>query len=224
MLLTDTLVVIGLATASLGTIHEADGMQQHSFWVQNKGAHTLVLKQGYTSCGCTQIDLQRDTRLSAGDSLCVTLRFNPRGKGGEFYEQATIVYGPLDSRLSSPDSRLSALDSRLSSLDSRLSLALTGTCITSEETLLKQFPIRIDDHLRLSMNRFDLGYMQRGQTKERGILVLHRDENNRKERIPIRFSVDESMPAGLQHITRTVTTRSSGKEVTIKVLFDVIVQ
>ncbi len=210
MLLADTLIVIGLATASLGTIHETDGVRQHSFWVQNKGEHTLLLKQGYTSCGCTQIDLQRNTRLAVGDSLRVTLRFNPQGKGGEFYEQGTILYAPIDHPFSSKTSRLA--------------LALTGTCITSEETLMKQFPVRIDDHLRLSMNRFDMGYMQRGQTKERGVLVLHRDENNRKERIPIPFTVDETMGTGLQHITRTVTTRSRGREVKINVVFDVIVQ
>ncbi len=221
MLLADTLIVIGLATASLGTIQEADGVQQHSFWVKNEGVHTLVLKQGYTSCGCTQIDLRRDTRLPAGDSLRVSLRFNPRGKGGEFYEQATIVYEPLDSLVAQ-----NAQDvlTPMAHHHSSLNLALTGTCITSEETLMKQFPIRIDDQLRLSANRFDLGYMQRGQSKERGVVVLHRNENDRKERIPIVLTIDDTMPAGLQHITRTVTTRSAGKEVKIKVLFDVVVR
>ncbi len=46
------------------------------------------------------------------------------------------------------------------------SMTLTGTCITSEETLLRQFPVRINDHLRLSTDRFDLGVMRQGESKE----------------------------------------------------------
>lgn len=47
------------------------------------------------------------------------------------------------------------------------SMTLTSTCITSEETLLRQFPVRISDHLRLSTDRFDLGVMRQGESKER---------------------------------------------------------
>ena len=49
----------------------------------------------------------------------------------------------------------------------RVSMTLTGTCITSEETLLRQFPVRISDHLRLPTDRFDLGVMRQGESKER---------------------------------------------------------
>ena len=37
MLIADTLVVIGLATASLGTIQETGGVQEHTFWLRNDG-------------------------------------------------------------------------------------------------------------------------------------------------------------------------------------------
>jgi hypothetical protein len=47
-------------------------------------------------------------------------------------------------------------------------VVVTGyTCITSEETLLRQFPVRISDHLRLPTDRFDLGVMRQGESKER---------------------------------------------------------
>lgn len=55
MLLVDSLVVVGLATVSLGTIQEADGVKEHSFWLRNAGQEAVVLHQGYTSCGCTTI-------------------------------------------------------------------------------------------------------------------------------------------------------------------------
>ena len=94
----------------------------------------------------------------------------------------------------------------------RLSVSLTGNCITSEETLLKQFPIRVDDHIRLSTNRFDLGRMRKGESKERGVVVLYSD-TKRQERIPVRFTVDSKTPKGLQHIAYPLEIK--GKKVMI---------
>lgn len=203
MLLADTLVVIGLATVSLGTIHEEDGMQERSFWLRNDGQVSVVMLQGYTSCGCTTIDFVKNTNISPGDSTCVTLRFNPRGKGGEFEEMGTIVYGPSQKKVQ---------------------MSMIGNCITSEETLMRQFPVRISDNIRLSTNRFDLGIMHVGETKERGVLILHRDEKNRQERIPITFTVDANTPKGLQHIPFPVTTTENGKKKTINITLDVIIK
>ena len=203
MFVADTLVVLGLATISLGTIQEADGIKERSFWLRNAGQEAVTLLQGYTSCGCTTIEFAKDESIAAGDSTCITLRFNPQGKGGEFEEAGTIVYGPNRKRVQ---------------------LSMVGTCITSEETLLRQFPIRISDDIRLSANRFDLGIMHVGETKERGVIVLHRDENNRQERIPITFTVDAKTPKGLQHIAHPVKTMVNNKEMTIAITLDVMVK
>ena len=198
MLVADTLVAIGLATISLGTIHEADGPKEHTFWLRNAGQEAVVPTQGYTSCGCTTIHFIKDAPVAPGDSTAVTLRFNPRGKGGEFHEVGTIEYGTQRKRVS---------------------LALTGTCITSEETLLRQFPIRINDSLRLSTNRFDLGIMRAGETKNRTVVALHCNDN-RQERTPIRFTVDAKTPKGLQHITHPLKV---GEE-TVNITLDVLVK
>lgn len=208
MFVADTLVVLGLATVSLGTIQEADGIREHSFWLRNAGQEAVTLQQGYTSCGCTTISFAKDKSIAPGDSTCVTLRFNPQGKGGDFEETGTIVY---------------ALPTPLTS-QKRVNVSLVGTCITSEETLLRQFPIRISDAIRLSANRFDLGIMHVGETKERGIVILHRDNNNRQERIPVTFTVDAKTPKGLQHIAHPVETMVNNKAVTFTVIFDVMVK
>ncbi|MBR1388836.1 MAG: DUF1573 domain-containing protein [Prevotella sp.] len=203
MLVVDSLVAIGLATLSLGTIQEADGTVERSFWLRNCGTEAVALVQGYTSCGCTTIEYTKDQPIAPGDSTCVTLRFNPRGKGGEFLETGTVVYSPNRKRLN---------------------LSLEGTCITSEETLMRQFPIRVNDHLRLSTDRFDLGRMAVGETKERSMAVLHRDENDRQEHIPINFIVEEKHGKGLQHISHPVTIREGGKEVKIDITLDVFIK
>jgi len=203
MLVADTLIVIGMATVSLGTIHEADGLQQRSFWLRNDGAKEVTLVQGYTSCGCTTIEFNKEKAIQPGDSTCVTLRFNPRGKGGEFRESGTVVYGIKRKRIE---------------------MAMEGTCITSEETLLKQFPVRVSDNIRLSTDHYDLGIMHVGEIKERGVIILHRDEANRKERIPIVFTVDEKMSKGLQHIPFPITIQEGGKKRQYNIKLDVIIK
>ena len=203
MFVADTLVVLGLATVSLGTIQEADGMQERSFWLCNAGQEDVSLCQGYTSCGCTTIDYAKNMVVAPGDSTCVTLRFNPRGKGGEFEETGTVVYG--NSR-------------------KRVQLSMTGICITSEETLMSQFPIRISDGIRLSANRFDLGNMHVNETKERGVVVLHREDSDRQERIPVFFTATSEMPKGLQQIAYPIKTMENGKEVAFTITLDFILK
>ena len=186
----DSLIVIGMAVVSLGTIHEADGPQQHTFKLRNDGTEAVALEQGYTSCGCTTINFDRDSLVEPGDTAHVKLSFNPRGKGGEFKETGTLVYGP-DRK--------------------HVSMSLIGTCITSEETLLRQFPIRLTDQLRLSANR-------------RTVVVLHRPDG-RQERHTLRFAVTPSTPRGLQHIPMTITTHDdTGKEIPFTITFDVLVK
>ena len=203
MLVVDTLVVLGMATISLGNIQEADGIKEHDFWLRNAGQEAVTLQQGYTSCGCTTIQFANGKSIEPGDSTCITLRFNPQGKGGEFEETGTIVYGPNRKRIH---------------------LSMVGTCITSEETLMRQFPVRISDNIRLSTNRFDLGIMRVGETKERGVVILHRDEDNRQERIPITFTVDAQTPKGLQHIAYPVKTMENSKEVTTIITLDIMIK
>ena len=203
MLVADSLIVIGLATVSLGTIHEADGVQERTFWLLNTGTESVALHQGYTSCGCTTIHFPKDILVPPGDSTAVKLRFNPHGKGGEFEETGTIEYGKNRKRIQ---------------------MSMIGTCITSEETLMRQFPIRIDDNLRLSTNRFDLGIMHVGEKKERSVVILHRDEANRQERISIVFSPSTTTPKGVQHIQYPIKTFTQGREQTLTITLDVLIK
>lgn len=196
MLLADSLVVVGMATVSLGTIQESDGVKEHSFWLCNVGQESVALHQGYTSCGCTTIHFDKARQLAPGDSAQVMLRFNPRGKGGEFHEMGTIEYGKSRKRVN---------------------MALVGNCITSEETLMRQFPIRVNDHIRLSTNRFDLGRMRQGESKERGVVVYYSD-TKQQERYPIRFTVDAKTPKGLQHISYPLAIKGEKVTITLAVL------
>ena len=72
ILLADTLIVIGLATVNLGTIQEADGVKQRTFWLRNAGKSTVTIQQGYTSCGCTTIHFTKNKAIASGDTAAVT--------------------------------------------------------------------------------------------------------------------------------------------------------
>ena len=202
MFLVDTLVVIGLASVNLGTIQEGSGICEHTFQLRNDSHHAVGITQGYTSCGCTTIDYPKEKIVSPGDTIDVTLHFNPRGKGGDFHESGIIVYG--DGR-------------------KRAEVALYGNCITSEETLSRQFPIRIGNHLRLSANHFDLGMMRIGETKERNVVILHNDEDNRQEIVTVSFTATEGMQKGTHHISHPITTLINGKKTSLPITLDFII-
>lgn len=202
-MLIEKLVVLGLATISLGTIHEADGVKERSFLLRNDGDTSVTLIQGYTSCGCTTIHFDKDKAIMPGDSTHVRLAFNPRGKGGEFYESGTIVYG---------------------SDRKRVEIAMEGICVTSEETLMRQFPIRISDNIRITTDRFDLGIMPVGTSRELTVVVLHRDENDRKELVFVKFDADAKMPKGVNHIAYPIEILEKGKKKTITITIDVLIK
>lgn len=199
----EKLVVLGTAMLSLGTIHEADGVQERTFLLRNDGTEAVAMTQGYTSCGCTTIRFPKDSLLSPGDSAHVCLRFNPRGKGGEFEERGVVVYGRGQQHVE---------------------MVLTGVCISSEETLLRQFPVRISDALRVSADHFDLGMMSVGASRTLHITVLHRNEADRQEVIPLTFVANDDQGTGLQHVTKNITLTTKDGTAIIPITLDVIVK
>ena len=106
----------------------------------------------------------------------------------------------------------------------RVKLAMTGNSILSEETLMKCYPIAVSENLRLSTDHFDLGIMHPGETKERSVVVLHRDESDRTETLTISYTPDEKTPKGLQHIPYTVTTTEQGKPRQLVITLDVMIK
>lgn len=89
---------------------------------------------------------------------------------------------------------------------------------------MRQFPVRISDDIRLSTDRFDLGIMHVGETKERNVIILHRDEHDRQERIPITFTPDGGTPKGVQHIACPVRTTAKGQSIVLNIILDVLIK
>jgi len=199
----DSIIGCGQTSINVGKIHEEDGIIENSFWMKNVGSSPTEFIQGYTSCGCTAIDFEKGKSIQPGDSTCVTLRFNPTGKYGDFIESGKLIYGN-DKKC--------------------IDLSINGYCVTSEESLKKQFPYHLSKNTWVSAERFDLGILNPGKEKTVYITVLHRNLDNLQETVPIKFVTDANMGTGLKHITKSVIIREKEKEINHKVVFDVIIR
>lgn len=209
MIAIDSLIVAGIAVLDLGTIHEADGVIEREFALRNAGTNAVTLLQGYTSCGCTTIHYNRDTVVQSGDTTHVTLRFNPANRGGEFYESGTIAYA-----------------SATTGTRRFVNVALQGACQLTDETLLRQHPIVVTDDVRISGNRYDLGYMTPGQQRQLTVSVLCRIDGTwqRVGTTDVSFTVDATMPKGLQHIKRTFSIPYEKRDIPFEITYDLIIK
>ncbi len=179
---------------SNGTVTDFDG----NFVIKvNPGATFVVSSLGYEKM-----------EVAAENGMTITLKFN----GVELKDVVEVAYQVL------PKADLTGAERK------RVKLSMTRNSILSEETLMKRFPIAVSENLRLSTDRFDLGVMHPGETKERNVVVLHRDENDRTETLAISYTPDEKTPKGLQHIPYTVTTTEQGKPRQLTITFDVMIK
>lgn len=217
------LIVIGATVLNLGTIYEADGIVERSFLLRNDGRQPVAIVQGYTSCGCTTVAFPKDSVINEGDTVTVTLRFNPRGKGGEFYESAHLKYKSSSPVLSSREGDDVSPSSLGEDEEDAIGLALEGTCVTSEETLMLQHPVVVNDMIRMSRDRYDIGYLSVGEKRERTVSVWHRDTNQR-ESFTISFQPTADTKKGLNHVPNVIKIHTSEGEVATVVTFDVIVR
>ncbi len=95
-------------------------------------------------------------------------------------------------------------------------MLLTDTLVVIGMATASLGTIHEADHL-------DLGRMRVGETKERGVVVLHRDEDNRQERLTVRFTITDDMPKGLQHLPYSLETKMGDKTVPLNITIDVYI-
>lgn len=216
------LIVVGAAVLNLGTIRETDGVVSRNFWLRNDGSQKVTIVQGYGSCGCTTVSFPKDSLISPGDSVLVTMHFDPRGKGGDFYETGTLRYRSVGTEQLTADSD-NADSGRADERRDAVSMSFEGTCVTSEETLLLQHPIVVNETLRVSRNRFDLGYVSVGQEYSRTVSVWHRDTDF-TEPFTVRFTPMAKTPKGLNHVPCSIVVPTAEGDVVIIITLDAIVR
>lgn len=151
MTTTGLVIAVAATVFNFGILHERDGVVSHRFMLRNDSQTAVRICRTYPSCGCTNIAC--DTGLVApDDSVAVDVSFAPYNQGGDFYETASLVVA-------------SQTDTTV------VTLAVEGTVITSEETLMRQYPVGQGD-LRLTTDTLNMGEVTRGASKTMVVGVM----------------------------------------------------
>lgn len=180
------------ASMSFGTIHDDGGSVSHLFWLRNDGANSVRVIQTFPSCGCTSISYNPVDYIQPHDSVGVNVTYNPRHRGGEFYETATVVLASTTDTTS-------------------VTLSIEGNVITSEETLLRQFPIR-RGNVRLTTDTLNMGEVRREEQKTMYVGVLTDLQKGEKTSVPVTFLADDKVGWGAQYIKRCIPIRNGRTE------------
>ena len=179
-------------TLSVGSVHEEDGAVKRTFWLHNQGEDAVRVAHVWTSCGCTTATYDAKKWVSSGDSVAVTLLFDPKGKGGEFLESARVQVVSLTDTVG-------------------LNLELEGEVVSSEESIGKAYPVRVGK-FRLSTKRLDFGEMKRGESKQMQVAVYGRGT------IPVTLVADERVGWGAQQFSKTVEVFGEKVKMNMKVM------
>lgn len=138
----------------LNVVNEADGIVTRKFTAYNTGDYSWQVVRGYTSCGCTKVNLQQEQMVRPGDSTLVIITFDPKGKSGPFREVVTVQLTDGEDVVNE-------------------SITLTGEVQRSMESIQRQFPIAIGAELRINTDRVDFGEVRRGQVVERHLAICN---------------------------------------------------
>lgn len=163
------IIAVAVASFNFGILQERNGNVSHRFMLRNDSPVAVRICQTFPSCGCTTIAC--DTGLVVPhDSVAVDVTFNPVNRGGDFYETASVVLG------SSTDTTV-------------VTLSVEGTVVTSEETLIRQYPVR-QGAVRLTTDTLNMGEIRRGDSKTMYVGVLNDLRTGQRQSLPVTFVAD----------------------------------
>lgn len=122
-----------------GIIRE-DGLKRGAFKFVNKGNETVVINKVRATCGCTDVDYSKNQILK-GDTAVINFSFNPSGRPGK--TKKTIKLYLKDEQ-------------------NPITLTFTGNVIGNEEFLTLNYPIEVNENIRLEKENIDLGELIKG--------------------------------------------------------------
>ncbi len=182
-------ITVAMAAINFGVIQERNGAVSHRFVLRNESDVPVRICQTYPSCGCTTISCDT-SHVPPRDSVPVDVSFNPAGRGGEFYETASIVVA-------------SASDTSV------VTLSVEGEVQTSEETLLRQYPVRRGS-LWLTTDTLRMGEVRRGASRTMHLGVLRDMRSGDHLSLPVTFRADGKAGWGL--VSQTVRVPIGGND------------
>lgn len=149
-----------LPNQTLGEVQESQGIQKREFTLRNTGDYSWQILRGYTSCGCTKVNLQQGQVVRPGGSTQVQVSFDPAGKSGPFRETITIQLTDGEEQ-------------------SNQILTLTGEVRRSTESLKRQFPIG-QGNIRVNTAKLDFGEVNRSTITERHAVICNAGDSSQR--------------------------------------------
>lgn len=176
-------------THDFGLIDEDGGKVSCTMRLVNTTDSALSIIEVRPGCGCTAVHYPKQP-IEQGDTVSLTLVFNPRGRPGRFSKGVAV---------------------RLSSQPSRTSLIVEGTVRASDATLNRRFPT-LAGPMRLSNHLLPLGEVAKDSSRN-GILTAYNASTDTLSLATI------DAPASLS-VQFSPTTLPPGEECRIMVTFD----
>lgn len=157
-------VIAAIAAINIGTVLDTDSPISRDYWLKNVGEYGWKISQIYTSCGCTTAEFDKDKLVRQGDSIMVTLTFNPEGRHGDFSQTGTVMLTDGEEQ-------------------EKTILTIEGTVQRSDATIKRQFPYECGNGVRASVNQMDYGILSAGKTKSKYVALYN--ESNTTQSITI---------------------------------------
>lgn len=158
-------VIVAIAAINIGTVLDTDSPISRDYWLKNDGEYGWKISNIYTSCGCTTANYDKDKLVRQGDSICVTLTFNPEGRHGDFNQTGTVMVTDGEEQ-------------------TKTTLTIEGNIKRSEATIKRQFPFECGNGIRTSVNKLDFGIVSSGNRKSKHVALYN--ESNKTQSITIR--------------------------------------
>lgn len=177
-------VIVAIAAINIGTVLDTDSPISRDYWLKNDGEYGWKISNIYTSCGCTTAEFDKDKLVRQGDSICVTLTFNPEGRHGDFSQTGTVMLTDGEEQ-------------------EKTTLTIEGAVQRSEETIKRQFPYECGNGVRTSVNKLDFGLLTPGSRKGKYIALYN--ESDKVQNITIRCSE----PISASDATITIQSQES---------------
>lgn len=135
-----------------GAIKEVDGKATHGFVAVNAGVDTVSVESVRSSCGCTTSDFV-PSRLLPGDSLTLSVTYNPSFRPGPFDKPLTVSTSGGNYRLS-----------------------VKGRVVPTSHTLGKLFPKKVGG-MRITNSAVVIGEVKQGGRRTANVMAYNASDD-----------------------------------------------
>ncbi len=143
---------------NFGPVREVDGPVAHVFNFTNKGSRDIVVTRVSASCGCTATKYD-PSPVKPKCSASIEVRFDPRDFSGPTRKSVSVAVSDGKEQ-------------------QFIQLYVSAEVIPRPRTIEDEYPLALDDGLRVSGLHVPFGYMENGTVRTDTIKLINNSEND----------------------------------------------